>query len=430
MKFPNSESQKKVLIISHTFPPIIKTGTLRVVGFANHLPSYGWTASVLTVDRKIKNTGNNQSLNDVSDVSSVDQVYRVAALYGGNNSGLKKNFTQFFEYPDAFAGWVLPAINRGYQILRNKQVDAIFSTFPVASAHLIAACLHRLTKVPWIADFRDPMVQDGYPPSSIKRKIWSRIERSTVNNARTIIFTTESACRYYQERYSFLDSNRSVIIPNGYIESDFQGIDIEAASISKRYKKIRFIHAGTVYAKERNPKHLFSALSDILKNKACTQDDFVIELYGAGDKDVIQPFIDMVNQLGLSQVVKFYPHVPHEEMLGIMTNSDILLVLQDSCCDYQIPAKVYEYFRLRKPIVALTTAEGDTGQLILKNEAGMVAPLDDTQAICSCLEGVINASKKGQSLPVIPEDRLAQFTREQQAGKLANHLNECLNEAS
>jgi hypothetical protein len=117
-------------------------------------------------------------------------------------------------------------------------------------------------------------------------------------------------------------------------------------------------------------------------------------------------------------------------MLGIMTNSDILLVLQDSCCDYQIPAKVYEYFRLRKPIVALTTAEGDTGQLILKNEAGMVAPLDDTQAICSCLEGVINASKKGQSLPVIPEDRLAQFTREQQAGKLANHLNECLNEAS
>ena len=60
--------------------------------------------------------------------------------------------------------------------------DAIWSTYPIATAHLIGLTLHKLTGLPWIADQRDPMIDDSdpcapYPANARVRRLHGWIEQ-------------------------------------------------------------------------------------------------------------------------------------------------------------------------------------------------------------------------------------------------------------
>lgn len=54
-------------------------------------------------------------------------------------------------------------MREGLKMIKEFKPDVIWSTYPIATAHVIASALHRKTGIPWVADFRDPMAQDGYP---------------------------------------------------------------------------------------------------------------------------------------------------------------------------------------------------------------------------------------------------------------------------
>ena len=54
------------------------------------------------------------------------------------------------------------------------------STYPIATAHLIGFVISRVSRRPWIADFRDPMFDDDFPRDPMQRRAHSRIERDVV----------------------------------------------------------------------------------------------------------------------------------------------------------------------------------------------------------------------------------------------------------
>ena len=54
------------------------------------------------------------------------------------------------------------------------------------------------------------------------------------------------------------------------------------------------------------------------------------------------------------------PPIGYGEALAEMISSDALLILQASNCNDQIPAKLYECLRARRPILGLTDPAGDT----------------------------------------------------------------------
>ena len=91
--------------------------------------------------------------------------------------------------------WWFAAVTRGLAAVRRRRPAAIFSTYPIATAHLIALTLARLTRLPWIADFRDPMIDDDYPEVPAERIVRGWIERQTIARCARAVFTTPGARR-------------------------------------------------------------------------------------------------------------------------------------------------------------------------------------------------------------------------------------------
>lgn len=414
------EKNKTVLMITHNYPPVFTTGTLRVVGFTSNLPQFGWKCRVLTMNSMKNNRGTDAIPPEKTRNVRVDRVF---ALNSMRDLAFKGRHFAFTAYPDQYITWFVSAFCRGYSIAKNERVSAIYSTFPVSTSHLIGMALCKILNKPWIADFRDPMVHQDHPLDKKKRKILRWIEKNTVINAKHLLFTTKSARQYYLERYPFLSKSYCHVVPNGYNEEDFS---LVRGKMKLEKRRIHFIHAGRLYPNERDPMPLFQGLRLMLDQTEIKSDDFNIDFFGQGEPSTFKLFQDTVKQLNLTHVIRFLPTIPHDQMIQEMTTADALLLMQGANCDYQIPAKVYEYFRIGKPVLALTTESGDTGRLILDNHAGVVAPMDNPQIIAKTFERAINSLKIGKGLPTIPKEIVPNFSRQEQANKLSNILDSCI----
>jgi hypothetical protein len=96
--------------------------------------------------------------------------------------------------------------------------------------------------------------------------------------------------------------------------------------------------------------------------------------------------------------------------------ADCLLLVQAACCDHQIPAKAYEYLRLNKPILALTTHTGDTARLLNEAAGATVVDIADEIAICAALPNFLHSVRSGKH--PLPQATDA-YSRRSQAGRLA-----------
>lgn len=89
----------------------------------------------------------------------------------------------------------------------------------------------------------------------------------------------------------------------------------------------------------------------------------------------------LLQRQGLSEVVKLKPAIPYHEALVEMLNADGLLLFQGANCNHQIPAKLYEYLRAGRPVLALTDPGGDTAAALRDAGAGKVVRIDSRAEI-------------------------------------------------
>jgi glycosyltransferase involved in cell wall biosynthesis len=97
----------------------------------------------------------------------------------------------------------------------------------------------------------------------------------------------------------------------------------------------------------------------------------------------------MINEFDIADIVEVCSPISYVDALNEMLDADVLLLLQAANCNDQIPAKAYEYIRVRKPILALTARQGETANLIEESGAGMVAPLDNSELIAEAIEEML-----------------------------------------
>src|SRR6266850_8165330 len=101
-----------------------------------------------------------------------------------------------------------------------------------------------------------------------------------------------------------------------------------------------------------------------------------------------------------------------------MMRADGLLVLQAGNCNDQIPAKVYEYLRCRRPIIGLTDPAGDTAGLLRKAGINDIARLDSAAEIAPGLRRFLDNIRSGEA--ALPSDAsVAEASRLRRTGELA-----------
>lgn len=367
---------KRLLMIAFHFPPIQgSSGMQRTLRFARYLPEFGWEPIILTAHpRAYENTAQDQ----LGDISPGTTVVRAPAWDTARHLSIAGRYPGFLARPDRWLTWWLGAVPAGLKLIREHTPSAIWSTYPIATAHRIGETLATRSGLPWIADFRDPMAQDGYPEDPATWRSFAKIEASAIQRAALSTFTTPSAIELYQQRYPDR-AERLHLLENGYDEETFANV---AAGEPLNPGKLTLLHSGIVYPSERDPAQLFAALA-LLRQ---TSPDMLANLrirFRAPVHD--QLLHTLATRHGVADIIETLPPVAYREALAEMLRADGLLVLQAANCNAQIPAKLYEYFRARRPIIALTDPAGDTGRTC--REAGLeaIAPLDDAPAIAECL---------------------------------------------
>ena len=408
----------RVLIIAYHFPPCIgSSGLLRSEKFANYLPEFGWDPLVLVPHPRAY-----ESVDAKAVATSHPNVIRAFALDSKKHLSIGEHYSNWTALPDRWITWLFGAVPAGLRAIRKHEIDLIFSTFPISTAILIGLILHRLTGLPWVVDLRDSMTEDDYPKDRRTRAVRRWIERQAVRRASFVLFTAASTRRMYLERYPELDPDKAIMVPNGYDEADFAGLNISSDPATTPGKALTLIHTGVIYPEERDPVPFFRALSRLKQEQRISAADLRIVLRAAGCEDHFQKVID---ELSIGDIVQLLPHVPYREALQECANADGFLLLQAANCNHQIPAKAYEYLRLGKPIFALTSRAGDTAALLEQVGGSTIADLASEDDIYARLPAFLGSLRSGTHPLPRPAD-VRRFDRKNQAREVAD----CLTRAS
>jgi glycosyltransferase involved in cell wall biosynthesis len=404
---------KRVLMIAYHYPPLQGgSGILRTRGFARHLPSHGWQPLLLC-----PSPGAYGQAGDIGADPAI--VHRSLALDAGRHLAIRGRYPRWLALPDRWSSWWLSAVPAGLRMIKQYQPDAIWSTYPIATAHLIALTLQKLSGLPWIADQRDPMLDDSdsgalYPADPRLYRMHGWIEQRIAARSAAIVCTTPGAVRMHRRR---LAHAHCVLIENGYDEEDYSSTTRPGDRPGERFV---LLHSGVIYPSERDPQQLFAALASLQAQEVLAPHNFQLLLRATGHDAWLASLL--VNY-GITGLVTLAPLQTHAAALQEMQTADGLLLLQAANCNSQIPAKLYEYLRCRRPVLALTDLAGDSAARLRLCGISTIGQLDSASDCARALMHFMTLARQGQA-PLASAASIVQQSRSARAGALATLLHE------
>lgn len=407
-------------MIAYHFPPLAgSSGIQRTLRFVQQLPALGWEPLVLTTQARAYERTSDDLMGDVPQGTVVTRSF---ALDAARHLRIAGRYPGWAARPDRWISWRFTGVRDGLRMIRAHRPDLIWSTYPIATAHVIASELARRSGLPWVADFRDPMAQEGYPPDPKVWRMFKRIESEAAARARLCVFTTPGAARDYRQRYPQA-AQRMVVLENGYDEESFAGLATPPREAGKPFV---LLHSGIVYPSERDPTQLFQALGRLHREGRLRPEDLQLRFRASVNDELLRR---MAAEHGAADFIELCPPVPYREALREMTQVDALLVLQASNCNDQIPAKAYEYLRVGRPILALTDPVGDTAGVLRQAGLDTIVPLDSAEAIAAALPSFLErCAARRVTLPA-PE-AVARASRAGRARDLARMFEQSLDGGS
>ena len=389
--------RRRVLMIAYEVPPC-GGSVQRVAKFIKYLPACGWEPIV--VSTRVENYG-------VTDPSLIEEIRgtaifragwirlgvrlrriagRLPTSSGGRGAGKQGGVVRFYyhlqtwnQLPDWAVGWIAPAVFRGVRLVRSTEAAVIYSVSPPYSAHVVGLIVSVLTGRPWIADLRDQWVEDSERrlPTRFHRQFHTRLESLLVHRADRVVTTTRRMTADLQERYPKIRPDRVRTIMNGFDSADLP------CGVSSNKQGFLAVHAGTFYA-ERTPEPLFQALRALRARSQTLSQQLRLELYGPEDVRTLE----LIKSFDLDDVVQHRGYVPHSEVLRrlAIANLLVLVVHNNDIGRIAIPAKVFEYLALRRPVLALAPVDSEVAALLRESGRGVVVEPDNVEGIAGAIE--------------------------------------------
>lgn len=369
--------KKSILLIAFDFPPCTSPGVERTLRFAEHLQNLGWSPIVLTVNTSTFNIKN------FDDSQFQFPVYRTFCLDVSRHLSFKGKYLGWMKQPDRYWGWLFTALFKAVNIVKKHDISLIWSTYPILTSHMIALSLCRLTRLPWVADYRDPLQchYDEAVYSSFKFHRW--LDRQTIKFAQQVTFTSPSAQSRYTELYRDICHGQFSTIENGFEESLFNKHH-KINEIKPVETKHTMAHLGSLYANGRDPKVFFESLEQLKSTGVIDEASFELILVGVNNQTIYE---DYAEALGINDLIRFYPQVSHAESLSLLLNVDSLLIVQGEIFSAQIPSKAYEYLATNKPVLAFTNKNSDTDVLLNTYKGCFIA--ESQSEVSDCLVKII-----------------------------------------
>jgi hypothetical protein len=338
---------RRILLLSFAFPPDNEASAARPAQLFDYLPERGYQPLVIASTV----FGSRREDTFVHRVPLGKTTATVAAL-----SGLGRAFTRFCAPYEDRLGWVPHAAAAAARLIGSQSVDAIFSTSPPLAAHFAALWLKAKFRLPWIADFQDPIRDNPgrgrnwiYPYNAI-------IERGLFRQADRVAANTDTVAAAWYSRYPHWSSKISVLW-NCFDPRE----EIGPAPLPTRPYRV-LAHVGDLYG-GRHPCQLLASLDRLGIDASALR----VRLVGRIDEDVwIEhgPQLERIRATGLLEFENI--RVSRDEAAREAAGADclVLLDLNEKPTSFQVPSKLINYLRIGRPILAYTP-EGSPVERIL-----------------------------------------------------------------
>lgn len=391
---------KKVLILTYYWPPGGGAGVQRWLKFSKYLREFGWEPVIYTAENGEMPVIDSSLEKDIPKNVEVlkTKIWEPYSFYKRfigkkqeekiNASFLSENkkpkFTEKisiwirgnFFIPDARKFWINPSVNYLSDYLKKNQIDAIISSGPPHTMHLIALGVKkRFPQIKWIADFRDPWTNiDFYKElmlSSYADKKHKKMEKEVLANADSVISIGNGMNEEFKQILGSHPEKFSVIT-NGYDEDDIFKGEL------KKDEKFTIAHIGTL-VKSRNPETLWKVLKSLTETNAKFKADLEIKLVGKVDFFVTE----RIKHHGLSEFVKRIDYLPHNEVIKEQQKSKALLLLVNNTPNAKsiLTGKIFEYLAAKVPVIAIGPTNGDLAKILNETECGLISDFENESTL-------------------------------------------------
>ncbi len=289
--------------------------------------------------------------------------------------------------PDSRVGWIPQAVRAGLRAVRRRRPDVIYSTSPYMSAHLIALMLARRTRIPWVADFRDPWRGNPFRNLGYSSLEWldARMEAAVLRRAAHIVCNTPTMMEHLRRRMPAPAGKCSTIL-NAYDAELLEGIQPKRPTSADA---IVLTHCGQFYGR-RSPNVWFKALRRLTERPGGLAKPVLFVQIGPDTYDG-KSLAKLAADEGVVDRVRILGPTSHAEALSYMAGSDALALAGSSgpASELQVPNKLFEYLAVRRPIIATLTRQSP-GVSILKDARAphSVCEPDDDRAVAAAIEQI------------------------------------------
>jgi glycosyltransferase involved in cell wall biosynthesis len=310
--------------------------------------------------------------------------------------------------PDEGMPWSVTAVPTAIRLVRQEGIDAVITTSPPGSVHLVGAAAKRTTGARWVADLRDSLVAH---PHRDHRRLLVRakeqgqhaVARLVSSQADAIVSVSDAIAEEMRVRNPH---GRVVTIANGADFDDFDGLVYRRSA-----DRFRITHTGSFFGK-RDPKPFLTALARV--------DGVVARFVGdfrSSDREWAANILDRMELI---------PYAPHRRALELQRDSEALLLLipeADGRGRGVLSGKVFEYLAAGRPILALVPPDGAAAALLRATGAGVVVAPGDVDGIERELVAMRDRWRAGELAPVeLSAEWRAKVSRRARVQELASLL--------
>jgi len=387
---------KKVLIITYYWIPSGGAGVQRWIKFTKYLRDFGWEPIIYTPENPEYPSEDYSFEKDIPDEIQIIKthiwepynIYR--NLFGKKgekiNAGFisenkKKSWKEKlsvwirgnFLIPDPRRFWIKPSVKFLEKFIAKNQIDAIISSGPPHSMHLIGRKVKKaFPSIPWIADFRDPWTKiDFYRELHLTLPADKRhqyLEKKIIQSADCVIVVSQGMLEDYRQ----LNPKRIELLTNGFDEDDLPKNQVHWD------KDFTLSHIGTLN-EARNPFELWKVLSKICQSDEQFDKQLKIQLIGKTDYSVLEA----IQNNGLDKHLEKIDYLSHNEAIAKQLSSQVLLLLINKTENAKgiLTGKFFEYLAAQRPILAVGPTDGDIAKILDETKAGFIADFEDEETL-------------------------------------------------
>ncbi len=426
--------KKNILYIAYFFPPLGGSGVQRTLKFIKYLPMYNKLPLVVTVKEGHNFAYDEEMIKEVPDEvkiyrsNSGESLWLRKQIEGFNkllvsvkeklnsknekkvnidgnisneekssnsNMTIKDRVFQYLEYnyyiPDTKIRWYKNAINDIVnRVLKEEEVDLIFSTSYPYTDHLIGLEIKKRTNKPWVVDLRDPWVGNKfiYDRYNEKRKEKEkRLEEEVIKYADKVINVTEDITKMYVERYPKY-KEKFITITNGFDITDRVDEKIESDKFIINYSGI--------VADGQNPEIFLKAIEELIKKDNNLKEDLLINFTGI----IVDKYKNMFENKYIKDNIKINGYASHNDVLKEMKKASInLLILPDTEESKGIyTGKIFDYILSEKPILGIMPLGGVASELINSKKIGLAVENNDLDGMKKYIEKIYLEWRDGKDL--------------------------------